>query len=201
MSTTLNKSFPSALLAPQSVAASSVLISSVVDMYSAGKLGGMVYAKFGRRSATAAGASANLRLEFCDRTSGDYSWFPWWEAATAFAACESEAVNGTVSSGTNVVTVASTTNLTAGDKVFIDNGTIANSEWGRVKSIVASTSITLEDNLVNAQTSATIYDSAEIYNAIIIPQEAMRWRFVADGSLFTQAFAIEVRYTLVDSIG
>lgn len=181
-----------------STAASSVAISSALDVSTA--MGGLVYPRFGRRSATAAGAGVNIRLEASHATSGDNSWYPFAQYVTAFAACEGEAVSGTVSAGTNVITVASTTNLTVGDLIFIDNGTIANSEWGRIKSIVANTSVTIEDNLVNAQTGATIYDAAEIYTPAEIPAGAVRIRAVADGSLFTQAFAFEARYSLITGI-
>lgn len=187
------------LLALQSVAASSVAVGSAVDVST--KLGGLIYVRFGRRSATAAGAGANIRLEVSYAASGDNTWFPFAQFTTAFAACEPEAVSGTVSAGTNVITVASTTNLTAGDLIYIDNGTIANSEWGRIKSIVSNTSVTIEDNLVNAQTGATLYDSAEIYPPVAIPEGAIRIRAVDDGSLFTQAHAIQVVYTTIDSIG
>lgn len=196
--TTINKTAGSTLLALQSVAASSVVLGSATDV--SGKMGGLVFVRFGRRSATAAGAGANLRVEASFASSGDNTWMPLVIFTTAFAACEAEAVSGTVNSGTTVITVASTTNLTAGDIIFIDNGTIANSEWGRVKSISANTSVTIEDNLVNAQTGATLYDTAEIYSPVQIPKEAMRIRFVADGSAFTQAFAVEARYETVDSL-
>lgn len=186
------------LFALASTAASSVAISSAVDVSTA--MGGLVYVRFGRRSATAAGAGAMLRCEASHAASGDNTWYPFAEIATQFAACEAEAVSGTVASGTNVITVASTTNLVAGDLVYIDNGTIANSEWGRIKSIVANTSITIEDNLVNAQTGSTIYDAAEIYVPIAIPEGALRIRFVNDSSLFTQANACEARYSLITGI-
>jgi len=199
VASSLTKTIQSALLALQSVAASSVAIGTPLDVST--KLGGLVQVRFGRRSATAAGAGVNIRLESSRSASPDNSWFPFALFTTAFAACEAEAVSGTVGSGTAVITVASTTNLTAGDLIFIDNGTIANSEWGRVKSIVANTSVTIEDALVNAQTGATLYDSAEIYAPVAVPEGAVRIRAVADGSLFTQAFAIEVNLITVDSIG
>lgn len=186
------------LFALASTAASTVAISSALDVST--KMGGQIYVRFGRRSATAAGAGVNIRLEASQTSSGDNSWFPFAIFTTAFAACEAEAVSGTVGSGTNVITVAATANLTAGDIIYIDNGTIANSEWGRIKSIVLNTSVTIEDNLVNAQTSSTIYDAAEIYAPVSIPEAAYRIRAVIDGSLFTQAFACEVRYTTTDSI-
>lgn len=181
-----------------STAASTVAISSALDVST--KMGGLVYVRFGRRAATAAGAGVNIRLEASMASSGDNTWFPFAIFTTAFATSEAEAVSGTVSSGTNVITVAATTNLAAGDLIFIDNGTIANSEWGRIKSIVAATSVTIEDNLVNAQTGSTIYDLAEIYSPVSIPEGAYRIRAVLDGSLFTQAFACEIRYTTIDGV-
>jgi len=195
---TFSKTASGTLLALQSVAASSVALGTDVDV--SGKMGGLVYIRFGRRSATAAGAGANIRLEASFATSGNNTWFPFAEFTTNFAACEAEAVSGTVASGQKVITVASTTNLAAGDLIFIDNGTIGNSEWARIKSIVSNTSVTVEDDLVNAATGCTIYDSAEIYAAVQFPEGAIRIRAVDDGSLFTQAHAIEVRYTTIDSI-
>jgi len=195
---TFTKTVQTALLAIQSVAASSVVISSAFDM--SAKLGGIVSARFGRRAVTAAGAGVNIRIEVSRATSGDNTWFPLTIFTSAFAACEGEAVSGTVSAGTNIITVASTTNLTIGDLIFIDNSSIANSEWGRIKSIVASTSITIEDNLVNAQTGSTIYDLAEIYAPVSIPEGVMRIRAVSDGSLFTQAHAVEVALMTIDGI-
>lgn len=181
-----------------STAASSVATTSALDVST--KMGGLVYVRFGRRAATAAGAGVNIRLEASMASSGDNTWFPFAIFTTAFGTAEAEALTGTVNSGQNVLTLASTTNLTAGDLIYIDNGTIGNSEWGRVKSIVASTSVTIEDNLINAQTSSTIYDLAEIYSPVSIPEGAYRIRAVLDGSLFTQAFACEIRYTLIDGI-
>jgi len=195
---TFSKTVQTALLAIQSVAASSVAISSAFDMST--KLGGIISVRFGRRAVTAAGAGANIRIEASSATSGDNTWYPLATFTSAFAVCEGEALTGTVAAGQKVLTLSSTTNLTAGDVIFIDNGTIANSEWGRIKSIVASTSVTLEDDLVNAQTSSTIYDLAEIYSPVSIPEAAMRIRVVADGSLFTQAFSVNATLMTIDSI-
>jgi len=191
------KTVQTALLAIQSVAASSVAASSAFDM--SGKMGGLVYVRFGRRAATAAGAGVNIRVEASKAASGDNSWFPIAIFTTAFAAAADEAVNGTVAAGATAITMASTTGFTAGDVIFIYNTTIGNSEWARVKSISANVSVTVEDALVNAATGATCYDSAEIFPPVAIPEQTIRVRVVADGSLFTQAFAIEAALTTVDS--
>lgn len=191
------KTIQTDLLAIQSVAASSVVNSSVFDF--SGKIEGAVLVRFGRRAATSAGAGVRIRIEVSNNATTDNSWFPLAILTTSFSACEAEAVSGTVGSGTNVITVASTTNLTAGDVVFIDNSTIGNSEWGRIKSISANTSVTIEDNLVNAQTGSTLYDAAEIFPPIIIPGFPRRIRAVVDGSKFTQAFAIQISLITIDS--
>lgn len=186
----ITKTVDQTLLSLQSVAASSIVSSSTVDVTD--YTGATVYIHFGRRSATAAGAGVNMRVEASPSSTATNQWYPIFEYTTDFTACEAEAVNGTVNAGTNVITVASTTNLTAGDKIYIDNGTIANSEWGRIRSISTNVSVTIEDNLVNAQTGATLYDKAEIYAGEIDLRRYKRMRVLVDGSSFTQAFAVEL---------
>jgi hypothetical protein len=195
-----SKTPATSLLSLQSVAASSVLLSSAVSV--ATKYAISVFCHFGRRSATAAGAGVNFRLEGSSKSSGDGHWYPIATYTTDFVAAEAEAVSGTEAAGSTVIEVASTTNLTAGDIIYFDNGTIANSEWARVKSVVAATSVTLEDAITNAQTGATLYDRAEIFGFINVPLDAVtRIRLVVDGASFTQAFAVESHYTTLDSIG
>jgi hypothetical protein len=196
---TITKTQATTLLALQSLASNSVVISSPVDVST--KLAATIGIHFGRRATTALTEGVEFRIEASMKSSGDGFWFPLASFKTAIATAESEAVSGTVSSGTNVITVASTTNLVAGDLVYIDNGTIANSEWGRVKSIVSNTSITIEDNLVNAQTSSTIYDQAEFLSAVIVLTAVGRIRLVADGKNTGQAVALEAYIVTADSIG
>lgn len=194
----INKTAGTSILSLQSVAASTVLISSVQDVST--KLAATIFIWFGRRSATAAGAGVNFRIEASGESSGDKSWMALYTFTSGFAACESEAVSGTVSAAATVITVASTTNLTIGDYIYIDNGTIANSEWQRIKSVSANTSVTIEDALANAQTSSTLYDSAEQYVAQLDLTGISRIRIVADGASFTQSFAVKALMVSGDSI-
>lgn len=186
-----------ALLALQSVAASSVAVGSAFTL--SGKQGALVYVRFGRRAATAAGAGANIRIEASSSLTVDNSWHPLAQFTTAFAAASDEAVSGTVAAGATVITVAATAGFVAGDVIFIDNPTIGLSEWARIKSIVLNTSVTVEDALVNAATGATIYDAAEIYSPVWVPKGVLRVRVVDDGSLFTQAHAVEALLSTVDA--
>ena len=195
----LTKTQGTSLLSLQSVASNSVVISSAVDVSS--KLAATVFIHFGRRATTALTEGMEFRVEASSQSSGDGHWYPLAAFKTNTTAAESEAVSGTVNSGTNVITVASTTNLVAGDVIFIDNGTIGNSEWGRIKSISTNTSVTIEDNLVNAQTSAMIYDQAEMFVAQLDLSAIGRIRLVADGRNTGQAVAVEAHLVTGDAIG
>lgn len=188
------------VLALQQVAASTVVTSPAVDVTS--KFGAFLAIHFGRRAAAAAGAGVNIRVEASPESANDGIWVPLYTVTTGFGACESEVATGTNNAGQKVITVASTTNLAAGDIVFVDNTTPANSEWGRIKSTVLNTSVTLEDNLVNAQNNpaATLYDNAEMFPCQLDLTPYLRLRVVVDGSLYTQAFAIRVRMSSGDSI-
>lgn len=196
---TITKTAGAELLALQSVASNSVVVSSAQNV--ATKLAATVYIHFGRRAATALTEGMEFRIEASSKSSGDGHWYPVAAFKTQIATSETEPVTGTVNSGQNVITVANTTNLAAGDIVFINNTTIGSSEWGRVKSIVANTSITIEDNLVNAQTGATVYDLAEMFVAHIDLSAIVRLRLVADGRNTGQAVAVEAHMVTADSIG
>lgn len=192
-----NKTQGISVMSLQTVSASSGVRSSVISF--ARDLKAKFFIHFGREAATAAGAGVNIRIESSSESSGDNNWFPEAIFTTQFAAVSDEAVSGTEAAGQTVIGVASTTGLTAQDLVFFFNGTIGNSEWGRIKSISTNTSITLEDALTNAQTGSTIYDGAELFICEINVEAGVRYSAYIDGSLYTQAFAIEVRATTFDS--
>lgn len=182
----------------QQISSGDVIISSAVDVSS--YFAAIFYIHFGRAATTGLTVGVNFRIEGSPKTSGDGHWFPLAQFLTDVAAAESEAVSGTVSSGTNVITVASTTNLVAGDNVLLLNGTVANSEWGRVKSISSNTSITIEDNLVNAQTGGTIYDQAQFFVANVDLSGVNRIRVVVDNKGSGQAVVAEVELVTLDAI-
>jgi len=197
---TYTKTQGTSVLTLQSVASGAVLISTAIDV--SGKIAVTLFIHFGRRATTALTVGCQIRIEGSSKSSGDGHWYPLFIYTTDVAAAESEAVTGTNNAGQNVITVASTTNLSAGDVIYIDNSTIGNSEWHRIKSVVTNTSITLEDNLAHAQNSgsATIYDQAQIFRAVDINCRALgRLRVVVDDSGTGQAIAIEVDMVSADS--
>jgi len=187
------------LIALQSIASNTVVISAVQDVST--KLAATVHIHFGRRVATALTAAMTFRVEGSSRTSGDGHWYTIFPIGTDIVAVEAEALTGTVAAGQNVLTLASTTNLTVGDLIYIDNPTIGNSEWGRIKAVSVNTSVTIEDNLLFAQTGSTIYDGAHIFPPIGLDLSAVRrLRLVCDGSNTGQAVAVEADIVFADSI-
>ena len=195
----LTKTIQTAPISLQSVASGSVVISSAVDVSTL--FAATVLIHFGRRASTALTTSCNIRVEASAKSSGDGHWFPLAVFASDTVAAEPEALTGTVSAAQNVLTLASTTNLSVGDIIYIDNGTIANSEWGRIKVVTSNTSVTIEDNLVNAQTSSTIYNKGQITAFQLDLSAVKRIRVVVDNTGTGQAVAVEVQLITLDSIG
>ena len=195
------KTVGTSVMALQTVSASSVATSSVVS--TANKLGATIFIHFGREAVTAAGVGVNIRIEASSKASLNGHWYPLATFTTGFATCETEALTATEPAGETVVAVGSTTNLTAGELIFIFNTTIGSSEWHRIKSVSPGVSVTLEDGLLFEQTAAAsdIFDLAEMFVAQLDLTSVSRLRVVADGSLFTQAFAIEVDMISWDSVG
>ncbi len=199
MPSSLSKTQGTSVLSLQSVASNTVVISSAVDV--SAKFAVTVFIHFGRRAATALTTGVIFRIEASSKSSADGHWYPLATFQTRVAAVTSQAVNGTCASGQNVVAMASTTGETVADIVYIDNGTIANSEWGRVKVVTSNTSITIEDNLINAQTGATVFPSAEMFSALVDCTAVGRLRVVVDASGTGQAVAVESTLVSADSIG
>lgn len=193
------KTIQTAPISLQSVASGAVVVSSVIDVSTI--FAACFFVHFGRRATTALTVPTNFRIEGSAKSSGDGHWFPLAIVSSEIAAAESEAVSGTEAAGSTVIEVASTTNLTVGDIVYFDNGTIANSEWGRIKAVSTNTSITLEEGIVNAQTGATIFDQGQIITIPVDLSLVKRVRVVVDNAGTGQAIAAEVEMITLDSIG
>jgi len=197
---TVVKSAGSAALTLQKLtSAPRVTASSLIDVSTAYEA--TFYIHFGRAATTALTAGVNFRIEGSSETSGTRYWFPITTVTTGIATSETEALSGTINAGDTTLAVASTTNLTAGDLIIIENGTIGNSEWARIKAISANVSITIEDPLTNAQTGSSIFDQAEIMAPITVNCFSLNAvRVVVDGSGPAQNFTVEIRYTTCNSI-
>ena len=85
---------------------------------------------------------------------------------------DTEAMTATEPIGETVLACASTTGFTTADpdaQLYIQNTTLADSEWAQLSSFVANTSITLIDGLTTQQT-----------NTSVIWNDASRWQVYLD---------------------
>lgn len=189
------------LITLQEVANNTVVIGTGFSLDT--HLGGIVHVRFGRLSTTTGGAGVNIRIESSMSAAGSVNtWFPLAVFTTNFATASSQAVTTSSASGQKVISMTATAGMNVGDLVYIDNTTTGNSEWARVKLVTTNTSITIEDNLANTQgTSSVVYDSAEIFPPVIIPEACRYVRAVVDGANWaTVSFAVHVGLITIDSI-
>ena len=97
------------------------------------------------------------------------AYYQGWKQLDAFRMAVGESIanttlNGAVSADDPTCVVTSATNIAAGDILFLGDASAANYEIVRVKS-VAGTTVTFEENCVNAHDSgAQVTDQAEIYS-------------------------------------
>jgi hypothetical protein len=186
------------MLSLQALASGAVVKSSAEDVST--KFEGAFYLRLGRRATSALTAAFKFRVEGSTEGSGDGSWYTLAAFSSEIAASESEAVSGTVNAGTDTITVASTTNLVVGDRIFIENGTFANSEFGLIYSVTTNTNVKIIDNLENAQTGGTIFDQAQEFVAHVPFGGVKRVRVVADASGTGQNVAVEAVMITLDAI-
>ncbi len=196
---TPSKTAGTTLISLQQVAAAATVKSSATDVST--KISATFYVNIGRDVTTALTAGVDIRIEGSPDSSGDDQWRPLVSGIkTGTVASESEAVTGTEAIGATVIEVASTTNLVAGDQIFFKNTTIGNSEFSRILSIVANTSVTIIDALTRAQTGSTIFDQAEFFVfANVNLKSVVRVRAIIDNSVGGVAVNAEVKMSSFDS--
>jgi hypothetical protein len=184
------------LLAMQAVTTGQILLSAVKDV--SAYRNGRLTIRFGRSATTALTLPVGFNVQWATDADDDRGWnnyFPQ-NITTETVAAESEAVTGTVAAGATAVTMASTTNLTAGEWVSIVNTTPANSEIRQVLSVVANTSLGV-DALVNAQTSATVYDQAQQIPLVLNLDTITRIRLLVDTVGVGQTIVCEAIFNAV----
>lgn len=145
---------------------------------------GIVRVRMGRATATAFTNPPEIRIEGAIKTSPtDNDWVTLQAVSPAigFGTIGSSAVSGTEAIGQTVVSLTSGTNFAAGQFIFFHNGTIANSEWKRIKS-VATNDLTLQDAIVFAQTGATARNQAEEFFIPVDLTSFNRLRVVVNNS-------------------
>ncbi len=168
-----------------------VVLSDAVDISDVEKVA--FHCLLGRLATSAFTAGVKINVAVSPFASGDGE--NYWSTAVSMlssvgANIGDEAVNGTCAAGQATVGMASTTNFTVGELVYIDNPTLANSEFGQVVAVTTNTSVTLLRNLDNAQTGATVWGQAERFSCELDVSAYQRLQIVVDGSGAGQNFAV-----------
>lgn len=186
------------LLTLQTIATALVVTGSAVDVST--KFSGMAYVQFGRTVATALTNAVRFRIDGSSAASADGNWFPMYEWISDVAAAIRTAATAGAAGGTSIT--VTNTSMLPGDKIFIQNGTLASSEWSRIATLVSTTGLTIEDTLVNAQTTSNIATKAEFFAIPLDFSGVGRIRFVCSTAqpAAGQTIAVEAALTTLDTI-
>lgn len=192
--TTPTKTQGTTLLALQSIAASSVVVGSEVDVSS--KFAGIVFVHFGRTTTVAPVTGVAFRIEAADKASGGNHWYPLTSVMTNIIACSGP--TNTSTSGA-AQTVSAITGFAAQDICCIAPTTVANTEWARMVSSTGSV-LTMEETIAGSHTTGSTYNKAEMYAIPLDLSGIGRLRVVADGSAHNQSFRCEAFLNTLDSV-
>jgi hypothetical protein len=161
----LTKSGKVSLYAITSVTSNTVSVGSAVDVST--YYGATVRVRMGRGTGSAFTTAPIARIEgsyvASSPTADDWIELCSFQAALG-ASIGSQAVSGTSNAADTTLLLAANTNFASGDYIFIQNGTLANSEWKHCVGLSTNT-FTLQEALINAQTSSNVRNQAEIYVA------------------------------------
>lgn len=197
---TISKTAGTVVQALTQAAGSVVTISSAIDVST--KLAATMFIHFGRRIATAGGAGVTFRVEASAKSSGDGFWWSLAQFTTSFAATTYTALGGSGNDAATPTLTFTNTGFAIGDIIHIDDGTSTSTgEFHRVKALISTTGLTLEDNLVAGHNSKSVSRAAEMFVAALDLTAISRIRLVVDGSLFTQVNSFEAFLVSGDSIG
>ena len=160
---TITKTQGTEVLAHTAITHPASVLGSAQDVST--KLAATIICYHASVEATANTNPGSFYIQVSAESSGDETWATVAQFTATVVTANPEAVTGTENAGATVIECASTTGYTAQLPIYIKNGTLANSEWAFVQSIVANTSVTVQDGITNAQTGATLYNNADIFVA------------------------------------
>jgi len=161
-----------------------------------GKFTGTVFIHFGRTTAGVPTAGVTFRIEAAAKGSGAGEWMPLTSVISNIIQCSTST---NVSTSGVAQTVASGTGFNPQDIILIADGTVANSEWARLVSVSGAV-LSMEEALVNAHTTGSVYNKAEMYAIPLDLSSVGRLRVVADGSAHNQSFVCEAYLNTLDSV-
>jgi hypothetical protein len=202
MSTAYNKTTGTEVLAWATTATAAVTESSVQDVST--KVTARLIIHMGRASGTAFTAGWPLvRVEVSGADTGDDAWAPTLVFAMPIgASIASTTANGAITATDTACSVASATNIAAGDVLFLGHTTDPTKyEIVRVKSI-SGTTVTFEEACTyDHDSGCAITDQAEIMTGEIALDTIERLRVVVDNSNGGQSVHCRVIMNTLDSVG
>ena len=152
---TPNKTADVAILAHTAITHPDTVVGSAQDV--SAKTGMALIIVFHSSVEAAANTNSGIFLiQVSGSASGNEDWATIAQIATTVSTADTEAMTATEPIGETVLAVASTTGFVQSDYLYIQNTTLADSEWGRCQEIVANTSINLIDGLTNQQTNTSV---------------------------------------------
>jgi hypothetical protein len=132
-------------------------------------LSGVITVRIANVETTANATGVMVWIQGSFETTGDDAWFDLVKFDGSTTAAETEALTATEPVAETVIACASTTNLTVGDLIYLqDASVVADGEWHKIVKVTTNTSITIDYGLaVQKDSSDFIWTEADIFTAYI----------------------------------
>jgi hypothetical protein len=132
-------------------------------------LSGVITVKVANVEVTANATGVMVWIQGSFETTGDDAWFDLITFSGSTTAAETEAMTATEPVAETSIACASTTNLTVGDWIYLqDASVVADGEWHKIVKVVTNTSITIDYGLaVQKDSSDFIWTEADVWTAHI----------------------------------
>lgn len=132
-------------------------------------LSGVITVRIANVETTANATGVMVWIQGSFESTGDDAWFDIATFQGGTTAAESEAMTATEPVTETTLAVASTTNLTVGDWIYIqDTTTVADGEWHKITKVTLNTSIGIDYGLAVQKDSAdVIFTEADIFTLYV----------------------------------
>jgi hypothetical protein len=159
---TITKTPGAAVLAHQAITHPETVKGSAQDVST--KLAATIVMYHSSVEATANTNAGSFHVQVSPSSSGDEDWATIAQFTATVSTADTEAMTATEPISETVLACASTTGFVAGDRLYIQNTTVADSEWALCQEIVSNTSVNLVDGLTNQQTNmSVIWNDADVF--------------------------------------
>ncbi len=165
MSSSLSKTPGTSLISLASISNNAISLSSAQDVST--KFAATFGIRIGRTVVTALTNPVLAYIQGSMKSSGNDTWENIASFTSGVATSITSALAGSGNgAGVSALTATGSSSIVDASRVFILNGTPANSEFGRTAH-VSGTTINLWDGVTNSQNSSNVFDQAEEFVATI----------------------------------